>query len=1169
MPSQVRQETLSFSIISGYFGKTRQAAVALLIVAFGLLLFQSGAGAQDTGSAVVTPATIDVEPATALTDGQDVTFTVTRPSADIFELTIFQCADTGEQNDCMAVANLGYHERGDEARRTANVWRVIDTPNGPVDCAVAGCVLRGFVFNYVTSQFDVVPVAVGTLTFDATAPMLPRPTLTVTAVEGLADGDIVTITGEGFEPFENLYVEQCSPNFVNFDFDDCHSSDRDSAEVDGTFKAELSVRRLLPSYRFAIGQLDCAIENCTVRVRMAGNHGEFDRTRRGPAPVAISFENTPVEIVQPLVTTQPRNGLVDNQTVTVRVSESEQYSYYQVLQCPTDTEELARCLTLNATETGRSDGFVTLEAAVRRIIRIGNVGHGGRADEGLPEPLDCASAPKVCTIVVIHHHEFTEVIQSARALSFDPSVPSARAVVKITKRNQIVPGGTKTIRVSNNPNQWIEVRQCPRSAVSHEEAGCTAIGRSHRARETLSIRTEPTRFLSLGRNATPIDCLQPKACDFRVFGSDGPIRRLLVNFVGDQTKVPSFTLATQRDLTHGQQVDATVDAPNAVWTFRQCVVAESERLHGNGNCVRVGATNVTGRHTPPNLSDVPVDVSVRVTRFVGTFDCSLEPRSCLLRLEVSGTPVAAKTLIFVPVEAGPTGLVGAKPTRDLVDGQQVTVTAQRSVPGYVSIVQCVKEATEFDIEGAACLYLGDARQRPDLNNKPTATVRVRRMLDGVDCAESAGRCVLRSTVAWPNFDDEFINLRFDDTEVATERSFTVRPRRDLVHGQSVTVGGINLGDVHYVEVAQCGVIDGDLADGSCSAVGWIENPGVNGFAAQDLPFESGALNSDLARQVELGPELEVVSADSSSDGLSQIEVVVRRYVGAYGADTTWDCASARNACVLRFRMYSINGMEDHEAGLSFDPDGPSPQDAELSVTPRRNLADGQEVRVSVTNSIPMQANVMQCARLSRTDVDESTCIYLGNLNETDVDGVAMRRVKVHRYLEASDGSGAAPVDCATVEVSCVMRVDLRDGFYGYDANTASTKMVAITFDPDAPAVPLAPTTLTISPDTALAAEAQVTVSGPSAESEAAILVIQCVRPPSGMPESCDSDHLVGPDFAGEPWQVEMTVVRQFGSERENQPVVCTETPCFVLALLYDETDGWVPFAQSEDLVFAS
>lgn len=119
-------------------------------------------------------------------------------------------------------------------------------------------------------------VAVGSLT--ATAAASAAPTLTVTPVRGLADGQVVTVSGTGYTTTEpNVYLGEVAVDGATVTADTSvfrwvhNSSTTAKMETDGSFSTTLTLKSSLSS-----GTIDCAAVQCKIAVWPAHTNPSVD-----------------------------------------------------------------------------------------------------------------------------------------------------------------------------------------------------------------------------------------------------------------------------------------------------------------------------------------------------------------------------------------------------------------------------------------------------------------------------------------------------------------------------------------------------------------------------------------------------------------------------------------------------------------------------------------------------------------------------------------------------------------------------------------------------------------------------------------------------------------------------------------------------------------------------
>lgn len=994
-------------------------------------------------------ATVTVDPNTVLVDGQSVEVRGSGvASGSHGEVVFWQCAaGLTAAGDCdPTTARYVGHGDGEWVRETV-VWREIDLAAGPRDCAVEPCEI------VVSPLGEFTNLASTPISFDPAVAANPRPSIVVDPSDDLIDEQVVTVEGTGFSPFERLNIVQCSRGSGGQRDGNCSHYQNDSAEVDGTFSTEIGVHRLMNDSQG--GVLDCADGGCSVLV-LSGNS-------RSSSPVELHFDPAVPIPPAPRIAVRPHRGLVDGEIVKV-VARAEGIQWGPVLQCAV-TEggvDYQQCLYLPSitdpvdgpggdsadgpspspattdvpAELATSDqstaaGVVRVRVQLRREIRIG--GHGNHGPP--PQVIDCAESAGRCALVF---RSETHVQPAVRSLHFDRTVPALKAKVTIEKRNGLVSGEKLKVGVSNSLARSVQARQCPRDATTHDDERCQVIGRIFRHGEAISterfvVVITPRRLIG-GGTGEVIDCAEKRACDIRISGSDGPMRRLLVNFApSDAPGLPTLRVAGRRGLNDGQAVKVRVLGPKSGWVIWQCQASARGRNRG---CVRVNLAN--SRETAGATKG-----SVSARRFLGSFDCAETARSCELRLAFHKVNVDSVPLVFD--SSGPTpeaAKVSVRPRKNLVDQQTVAITLNGHA-GRVNIQQC---AAPEGTEHLVCRYLGGGK--PD-DGQLSMESSVSRFVAQIDCAERAGRCVIRVSEGHGRVVAS-TPLRFDpDGPLPPEIIVRARPRKDLVDFQSIEIIIKNRGDRH-AQIRQCAVIDGELAEGSCRRLG----------------FSSGE--------------------SEGADDLDSVSAVVRRELSAPGAETAWDCAQRPGACVVAVDVHGEHSVEPqrYEIALRFDPDGPAPAQLAMKVRPRRGLADGQTVRIRV-DALDGYGQLRQCPVIDG-ELAERHCVGLGNIDRADGQKATVVAI-VHRTLTDRSDS-AEPFDCALVKRSCVVVMDI----YQRDDAPTVQRLVTLNFDPDRDPIPLATRAFSFTPNADLANGQEVLATGTGFRPGLTMFVLQCV-----------------------------------------------------------------------------
>jgi hypothetical protein len=312
-------------------------------------------GPRDGRDSIQLPTT--AEPSTGLRDGDVVTVRAEGfvPGEGV---GIVQCAreaggDAPERRGGVDGCNLsGYTSiDADEdgvATGTYQVRRVLTTPlTGTVDCAAEAerCLLGiGAVNDYdrsggvrITFATDVAPIQL--------------PTAAVAPAEGLEDGDVVHVSGEGLTPDDVVYLEVCSSDplvcwqtgeVVDAPMSPEEAEDRALAgegmgrsvtigllvDGDGRIDGDVPVWRFLPGDEPGT-YVDCAISRCSLRINGSTAPPTvplaFAGGGNGPVPAALGADRT--------------DGLAPGDTVVVRGVGFAPRAYVGLMVCARATQQ--------------------------------------------------------------------------------------------------------------------------------------------------------------------------------------------------------------------------------------------------------------------------------------------------------------------------------------------------------------------------------------------------------------------------------------------------------------------------------------------------------------------------------------------------------------------------------------------------------------------------------------------------------------------------------------------------------------------------------------------------------------------------------------------------------------------------------------------------------------
>ncbi|MEM9200196.1 MAG: neocarzinostatin apoprotein domain-containing protein [Actinomycetota bacterium] len=261
-------------------------------------------------------------PNDGLVDGQQVALSAAGFQPNTTIATV-QCAATpgsigGESNCDVGNYTLHSSDENGEIKVRMTVRRYISTANGEVDCANPGefqCVIAAANI----SDYD--ESATADVWFDPTVDGERGPIIEVSQLDGLHDGDIVTVSGTGFPPDAPVIVGQCIVG-GSWSIYGCWDLDARLADVvadsQGSFSVEANVRRV------ANGNQDCfaSLYGCRIAARADVTPFELgDGTATNPVRLWFDGTTQPDDLAYGVAySLNPDRNLADGEVVTLAMS---------------------------------------------------------------------------------------------------------------------------------------------------------------------------------------------------------------------------------------------------------------------------------------------------------------------------------------------------------------------------------------------------------------------------------------------------------------------------------------------------------------------------------------------------------------------------------------------------------------------------------------------------------------------------------------------------------------------------------------------------------------------------------------------------------------------------------------------------------------------------------
>lgn len=471
----------------------------------------------DPDGPMPVPPSVTVEPATGLLDRQQVTISGTGFVGGAW-VDISTCEVIAGEVSYVCRwydTNVTTDETG-AFTTTLGLRRLLSGGDDVVDCAVASCVVQAVTYDQLYER------ATSPVAFDPDAPLPPPPSLTADPSTGLADRQVVTLSGSGWTPGAYVSLEQCGDDpdgqmrcGYGF-FGNVHVAD------DGTLTAQFRVRREIKWTEWddeteegVAHTIDCADEpgRCYVQ---AYSDAEWPAQ---PA-VPLTFDPDAPPGPGPVIAVTPTAGLVDEQEVTVEGSGFVSGEFLYVGQCAAPAVKGATpspCLNSTYLNAG-PDGTIESTLEVRRLVG----GFGG-------DPVDCAEAEGRCVVRASNGFDEDSTLVP---LSFDPDGPlPPRPTVRVVPEVGLADGQTVEVQGSGfSPNASVALAECRSDAKS--TGGCDiyrfkTVAASASGDFTTSFVVDST----LDAGGQTVDCAaEPGACGigagnmaYYIEGAVGPI----------------------------------------------------------------------------------------------------------------------------------------------------------------------------------------------------------------------------------------------------------------------------------------------------------------------------------------------------------------------------------------------------------------------------------------------------------------------------------------------------------------------------------------------------------------------------------------------------------------------------------------------------------------------
>lgn len=410
----------------------------------------------DPDGPLPVPPVVTVDPSTGLADRQEVTVSGSSFMPDTWvDLSVCEIVDGAPAYPCRWYDTEIFTDGSGAFTTSLPIRRLIRSyDDTALDCAVVSCALVARTYTGFEEQASA-PVA-----FDPAIPLPPPPTFSVDPSTGLADRQIVDVSGGGWTPGTWVSLRQCA---VAEGQTQCsYGNWRDvRVEADGSISGAFRVRRQISWWEWdeetatgAEQTVDCATEPevCVIEAANYEDGAELS--------VPLTFDPDAPPAALPAMEVSPSAGLVDRQEVDLYGTGFLPGESLYLSQCgaPEVEGDMPSPCRGGVSISADDDGAIAATVVVRRMVG----GYGSA-------PVDCAASDGRCVIQAGYwyggDHGFVP-------LSFDPNGPMpVRPDVRAAPEVGLTDGQVVEVHGTGfSPHASVALAQCRSDANS--TGGC-------------------------------------------------------------------------------------------------------------------------------------------------------------------------------------------------------------------------------------------------------------------------------------------------------------------------------------------------------------------------------------------------------------------------------------------------------------------------------------------------------------------------------------------------------------------------------------------------------------------------------------------------------------------------------------------------------------------------